>query len=246
LHIDNVNPNSVIADKDEKITKAIVKYCTEGNVAAFGIESFDPIVVRENLLNTASQVAFKAIKIINKHGQKRGPNGMPAYLPGINIIFGLMGETKNTHIENIKALKKILDEKLMLRRINIRQVAVLPKTLLHEKVGTKFIKKNKKYYWSWRKEIRTKIDFEMLKRITPKNQLLKDVRMEIYDGNTTFGRQLGTYPLIVGIKGRYDIGRFYDIKVTGHMLRSITGEIVKEAEYEEKLRPILVSTSQNQ
>ena len=239
LHIDNVNPNSVVVDKDELITKAVVKYCSEGNVAAFGVESFDPVVVKENLLNTAPSVAFKAIKIINKHGQKRGKNGMPAYLPGINIIFGLMGETKNTHKENIGALKKIMDENLMLRRINIRQVAVLPETLLFKKAGNKFIKKNKKHYWSWRKEIRTKIDFEMLKRIVPNNQLLKDIRMEIYDGNTTFGRQIGTYPLIVGIKGRHEIGKFYDIKVKGHMLRSVTGDIVKEADYEDKLKPII-------
>jgi len=241
LHIDNVNPNSVVAKDGEEITKAVVKYCTEGNVAAFGVESFDPIVVKDNLLNTMPQVAFKAIKIINKYGQKRGFNGMSWYLPGINIIYGLMGETKETHKKNMEALKKILDENLMLRRINIRQVAVLPETLLHEKAGTKFIKKNKKYYWSWRKEIRTKIDFEMLKRIAPENQILKDVRMEIYDGNTTFGRQIGTYPLIVGIKGRFEIGKFYDIKVTGHMLRSITGKIIDKTKNQEKLKSILIS-----
>ena len=63
--------------------------------------------------------------------------------------------------------------------------------------------------------------------------------MEIYDGNTTFGRQIGTYPLIVGVKGRYEIGKFYDVKVTGHMLRSVIGEIVKEAYNQEKLKPII-------
>ncbi len=226
LHIDNANPNSVVADKSHEITKAIVKYCSEGNVAAFGIESFDPIVIKENLLNATPATAFKAIKIINKYGQERGENGMPKYLPGINIIFGLMDESKETHNKNMQALKQILNENLMLRRINIRQASVLPGTLLEKKAGNKFLRKNKKYYWSWRKEIRQKIDFEMLKRITPKNQILKDVRMEIYDGNTTFGRQVGTYPLIVGIKGRYELNKFYDIKVTGHMLRSITGEII--------------------
>ena len=241
LHIDNVNPNSVIAKNGEETTKALVKYGTEGNVAAFGVESFDPAVIKENLLNTSPKIAFKAIKIINKYGQKRGLNGMPWYLPGINIIYGLMGETKETHKENMEALQKILDEGLMLRRINIRQVAVLPGTLLHEKAGTKFIKKNKKYYWSWRKEIREKIDFEMLKKIAPKNAILKDVRMEIYDGNTTFGRQIGTYPLIVGVKGRCAIGKFYNIRVTDHMLRSITGEIVDEVKHQEKLETILTA-----
>ena len=41
LHLDNVNPVKVVMDKknDFKITKAIVKYCTSGNIAAFGVES---------------------------------------------------------------------------------------------------------------------------------------------------------------------------------------------------------------
>lgn len=227
LHIDNVNPNSVVAEKGEKITQAIVKYCTEGNIGAFGVESFDPVVVKENLLNTAPNIAFKAIKILNKYGQERGNNGIPKFLPGINIIYGLIGETKVTHQKNMEALRKILIEGLMLRRINIRQASVLPGTMLYYKSGIKFIKKNKKYYWSWRKEIRRKIDFEMLKRVVPTNSILRDVRMEIYDGKRTFGRQIGTYPLIIGINSRLEIGRFYDVKITGHMLRSVSGEILQ-------------------
>ena len=239
LHIDNVNPNSVVMDKNEEITKAIVQYGTEGNIAAFGVESFDREVVKANLLNTTPPIALKAIRIINKHGQKRGPNGMPWYLPGINIIYGLMSETKETHLRNMESLKQVMDEGLMIRRINIRQAAVLPGTLLHEKAGNKFVKKNRKYYWSWRKEIREKIDFEMLKRIVPIGQIMKGVRMETYDGNNTFGRQLGSYPLIVGIKGRHEIGKFYDIKVVAHMLRSITGQVLNESEYQDEMRPII-------
>jgi radical SAM superfamily enzyme with C-terminal helix-hairpin-helix motif len=66
LHIDNVNPNMVLGKRGEEITKAIVKYCTSGNVAAFGVESFDRNVIRENNLNTTPETAFEAVKIINK------------------------------------------------------------------------------------------------------------------------------------------------------------------------------------
>ena len=90
----------------------------------------------------------------------------------------------------------------------------------------KYFLKNKKYYWKWRNDIRQNIDFPMLQRLLPKNAILKDVYSEIYDGKTTFARQIGTYPLIIGIKGRIDLKRFYDVKITDHMLRSVTGEIV--------------------
>jgi len=229
LHIDNVNPNKVITENGKKITELVVKYCTEGNVAAFGIESFDPVVIKKNKLNTSPVVAHKAIQVINKIGSERGKNGMPKLLPGINIIFGLMDESKKTHEENMKALKKLIDENLLIRRINIRQVVPFEGTKLFEEAGIKFIKKNKKFYWKWRNEIRQEIDYNLLKKLVPEGSILKNVRMEIYDGKTTFGRQMGTYPLVVGIKGRLELGKSYNIRVKKHMLRSIVGEVIDES-----------------
>ncbi len=228
LHIDNVNPLSVICKRGVEVTKAIVKYCSEGNVAAFGIESFDKEVAAENNLNCQPEEAYEAIKVLNKYGSERGENGMPRFLPGINLLFGLKGERKETHKENIKWLKMVLDDGLLLRRINIRQVSIFEGTPLFDSVGNKFIRKNKKYYWKWRNDIRQHIDVPMLKRLVPIGILLKDVRAEIYDGNTTFCRQIGTYPLIVGVKERLELGKFYDLRVIGHMLRSVVGVVSKD------------------
>lgn len=226
LHIDNVNPNSVVKPGGEEITKAIVAYCTEGNVAAFGVESFDPAVVKANMLNTAPAIALKAIRIINQYGAERGKNGLPKFLPGINIIFGLLGENKETQRLNLEALQQVLGEGLLLRRINIRQVAVLPNTFLEAHGGIKFLRKNKQYYWKWRNDIRQKIDFPLLQRLVPKGTILSDVWTEMYDGKTTFCRQMGTYPLVIGVHGRLPLKQKISIQVTGHMLRSITGEVV--------------------
>tara|TARA_Y100000310_G_C20691671_1_gene822677 strand:- start:126 stop:1595 length:1470 start_codon:yes stop_codon:yes gene_type:complete len=229
LHIDNVNPVKVMVDKRNnfEITKAVVKYCTSGNVAAFGVESFDPVVVKENTLNTSPKIGYEAIKIINELGSERGKDGLPKFIPGINLIYGLIGESKKTHEENMKWLKRIYDEGLMLRRINIRQAAIFEGTSLYEKSRDKYLKKNKKFYWKWRNQIRQEIDFPMLKRIVPEGTVLKNCYAEIYDGKTTFMRQFGTYPLIVGVKKRYELKKFYDVKIVGHMLRSVVGEIVE-------------------
>jgi len=113
----------------------------------------------------------------------------------------------------------------LLRRINIRQVNIFEGTLIHSTVGNKFLKKNKKYYWKWRNQVRQEIDLPMLTRVIPIGTILKGVRMEVYDGNHTFGRQWGTYPIIVGIDGKAELGKYYDIKVISHMLRSVKGEI---------------------
>src|SRR3989344_4095687 len=226
LQIDNVNPNSVVKPGGEEITKAIVECCTSGNIAAFGVESFDPEVVKANLLNTSPKIAYKAIQIINKYGAIRGDNGMHKFLPGINIIFGLLNETKNTHLKNMEMLQQVIDENLLLRRINLRQAAVLPNTFLEKHGGNKYLRKNKHLYWKWRNDIRQKIDHKMLEKILPKGTILTDVYTEMYDGKTTFCRQMGTYPLVIGVKGRLPLKEKIKIKVVDYMLRSIVGEVV--------------------
>jgi radical SAM superfamily enzyme with C-terminal helix-hairpin-helix motif len=225
LHIDNANPANVTEEK----TKIIVEYCTPGNTAAFGVESFDPVVVKENNLNTNPEQTYKAIEIINKYGAERGENGMPKFLPGINLLYGLKGETKNTNNENMKWLKKILDSNLLLRRINIREVVIFPGTKMAE-IGDKLLKKNRKMYWKWRNEVRQNIDLPMMKKVVPKDTILKNLRTEIHDGKTTFSRQIGTYPLIVGVKEKLELDKFIDIKITSHMLRSAVGEIILKKE----------------
>jgi radical SAM superfamily enzyme with C-terminal helix-hairpin-helix motif len=223
LHIDNANP----AEVDEKKTKILAEYCTPGNVAAFGVESFDPVVIKENNLNTNPEQTYNAVKILNKYGAKRGDNGMPLFLPGINILYGLKGENKDTNEENLKWLKKMMDDGLLFRRINIREVVIFPGTKMAE-IGDRFLRKGRKRYWKWRNAIRQDIDNPMMKKIIPEGTILKNLRTEVWDGNTTFARQTGTYPLIVGIKKRLDLNQFVDVRITGHMLRSAVGELDKK------------------
>jgi len=192
-----------------------------------GVESFDPEVVKKNKLNTSPELTYKAIKLINKYGATQGESGLPKLLPGLNLIYGLIGESKKTHQHNMESLQRIIDDNLLLRRINIREVVVFPGTQLEKEAGDKFIKKNKKYYWKWRNEIRQKIDFPMLQKVFPTGTIMKRLRTEIYDGNTTFARQIGSYPLAVGVKGRLGLDKWINIKVKSHMLRSIVGEIVE-------------------
>ncbi|MDK2849564.1 MAG: hypothetical protein PWP03_54 [Candidatus Woesearchaeota archaeon] len=228
LHIDNVNPLHVVSPKGETITKLIVKYCTPGNVAALGIESVDPKVVKLNNLKVDLQTALKAVEIINKYGSERGNNGMPLFLPGINLLFGLIGETKSSFNYTFDFLMEILNRGLLVRRVNIREVVPFKGTLIEQLAGNKYLRKNRRYYFSWRKKIREKFDNIMLQRILPKGTILKDCLAEIHDGNHTFLRQFGSYPLVVGVNERLELGKKYDIKVTSYMLRSVTGEVIKK------------------
>jgi len=224
LHIDNANPGILAHFPVESkiIAKTIIKYHTPGDIAAFGVESIDPIVIKQNNLKASREEVLKAIKLLNEVGSKVGNNGMPELLPGLNFVFGLKGETRKTYLLNFEFLKEILEKKLLLRRINLRQLIPIENTSMYE-IGIKIMNKNKKFFKIFKRKIQTEIDKPMLKYIIPKDTLLKDVYTEKYVGNITFGRQMGTYPVLVGIPGNYPLNNFYDVKVIDYGFRSITG-----------------------
>lgn len=140
---------------------------------------------------------------------------MPLLLPGINIIAGLDGETSGTYEKNLEFLRKVKNEGLILRRINIRQV--LP-------VRREFdVRINEKRFRKHKETIREEIDREMLKRVVPYGTVLRNVLMELADGGTTFGRQIGSYPLLIGVSYPLEIGKYYDIVITDWGYRSVTG-----------------------
>ncbi len=234
LHIDNVDPIRVVTPQGKKMTELTTKYCTAGNIAPFGIETFDEKVVRANDLNSMPKVSIRAIEIINNIGKERGDNGMPKFLPGINIIFGLIDESKQTHEENMTYLQKLVENDWWARRINIRQVVPFYGTKLYKEAKNKFIKKNRKRYFAWRRDIRENIEGQLMPKMFPKGLIIKNCLAETYKQGVTYFRQLGTYPIIIGVKGKFDLKVFYNINIIDYMLRSLVGEVVEESQWQEK------------
>ncbi|MBN1677952.1 MAG: radical SAM protein [Candidatus Thermoplasmatota archaeon] len=219
FHLDNANP-AVIAEhpkESRKITKAIAENCTSGNVLAFGLESADPVVRKANNLNSTPEQALEAIEIVNEIGSARGPTGLPAALPGINFVCGLEGETKATYDLNLDFLRKVLARGLLLRRINIRQV--IPSR--SEFPGVK----SRGAFMQFRRKVREEIDASMMERLVPDRTVLTGVYAEVREGGRTFGRQVGSYPLLISIPYPVTIGRRFDIAVTGRGFRSASGVI---------------------
>ncbi|MEF8832839.1 MAG: radical SAM protein, partial [Candidatus Thermoplasmatota archaeon] len=217
LHVDNANP-AVIAEypeRSKKVIETLVEYTTSGNVLALGMESADEEVIEKNNLNSTPKQVKDAVRIINEVGAERGPNGMPKLLPGINFLGGLRGETRETYEKNHRFLEELLEENLLLRRINIRQV------MSHRDDDLELRYKND--FKRFKKKVRENIDNSMLKKLLPLGTVLTDVFMEKIDGNVTFGRQIGTYPLLVGVEYELELEEYYDVMITDHGYRSVTG-----------------------
>ncbi len=223
LHLDNMNPGTIARypEASREALKTVVKYHTSGDVAAFGMESADPHVIKLNDLKALPEEVLEAIRIVNEVGGSRGPSGLPELLPGLNFVHGLLGETKETFRLNYDFLKRLLDQGLLVRRINIRQVMPFEGTSMGD-VGDKIARKHKGVFHAYKEKIRRDIDMEMLRRVVPVGTVMPGVRMELHDSGLTFGRQIATYPILVGVPALLPLKEAYGVKVVGHGFRSIT------------------------
>jgi len=241
-----MNPITVVKwpELSREGIRTIAKYNTAGDTAAFGLESADPVVQEANELNVTAEQCFRAVEIVNEAGGWRpgeepgsGPSTdvatgasasagssprLPKLLPGINLLHGLDGETEETYELNKQFLDRVLDAGLMLRRVNIRQVMAFEGTDMAE-TGASIALDHKRQFKAYKREVRETVDNPMLQRVAPVGTVLPDVHFEYHQDGRTFGRQLGTYPLLVGIPGERELGRVADVAIVDHGYRSVTG-----------------------
>jgi len=245
LHLDNMNPITIVKwpEKAKEGIRIIAEHNTPGDTAAFGLESADPAVMSDNNLNVTADQCFEAVKIVNEvagwrpggagdprtdvegsapnFGEDAAPR-LPKLLPGINLVHGLKGETAETFEHNKRFLQRVLDEGLLLRRVNIRQVMAFEGTDMAD-TGAEIARDHKQLFKQYKKDVREAIDNPMLQRVAPPGTVLPDVHLEYHQDGKTFGRQLGTYPLLVAIPGERELGQVLDVAVTDHGYRSVTG-----------------------
>ena len=219
LHIDNVSPHNVNTPKGKEITKLCAKYCTSGNIAPFGVESFDPKVRELNNLNGSIDDVFKSIEIINESGKEITELGTRKFLPGINIIYGLEGQTEDTLKHNLNAFKYIL-ENFYVRRIFVRNL-----TSPH---GEQFGENNKNGFENFKAQIVENFSLPMLKKVYPIGTIIKHERVEMYKDGESILRQMGTCSERIVIKNKkLNLDDFYTIRVVGYISdRVLLGEIL--------------------
>jgi len=195
LHIDNINPGTIARHEDaaRAALAEIVAGHTPGDTAAFGMETADPAVVAANNLKAMPDDVFRAIEVVNDVGAMR-TGGIPELLPGLNFIVGLAGETPATFDANSAFLQRVLDAGFLVRRVNIRQVMPFEGTAAYEENTLGMHDARFRAFKEW---ARSQFDEPMLRRVFPAGTILRDIIIEI-PGKPSFGRQMGSYPILVG------------------------------------------------
>ncbi len=219
LHIDNINPGTIARHEDaaRAALEAIVAGHTPGDTAAFGMETADPAVVAANNLKAMPDDVFRAIEVVNDVGGRR-TRGIPELLPGLNFIVGLAGETPATFDANEAFLRRVFDAGLLVRRVNIRQVMPFEGTAAYEE---NTIGLHDARFRAFKERARREFDEPMLRRVFPAGTVLRDVVIEIA-GRPSFGRQMGSYPILVGIPLELRAGTVLDAVVVDWGMRSVT------------------------
>ena len=219
LHIDNTNPATIAKheEKSREALRAIIRHHTSGDVAAFGMETADPAVIEANNLKAQPEEVFRAIRIVNEEGGMRRDN-VPELLPGLNFVCGLAGETEKTYDLNEQFLARVRDAGLTVRRVNIRQVMPFEGTPAYT---NNTLGKYDHRFMRFKEFVRRKIDLPMLQRVFPIGTVLQDIRIEVC-GDLSFGRQMGSYPILVGIPVRLPERSTIDAVVVDWGMRSVT------------------------
>lgn len=226
LHTDNCNPLTLsrFPDESRAALEAIVRHNTEGDGLSLGIECLDPEVVRLNGLKVTPEEAMLAVRIVNEIGfMRRSPRALPALLPGLNFVVGLAGDSGESLLWNRRLLEALLGEGLTVRRINIRRAMVFPGTPLAALKASHPSRVREREYRRWKEWVRGEVDPLMLERVAPDGTILRGVIAEERRGGLLFGRQLGSYPPLVGIVSPWRVpGDKFDAAVTGRGPRSLT------------------------
>jgi radical SAM superfamily enzyme with C-terminal helix-hairpin-helix motif len=204
LHIDNVNPGTIARNPEaaDAALGVIIAYHTPGDVAAFGMETADPDVVRANNLKAMPDDVMAAIEV----------------LPGLNFVCGLKGETLKTYDLNESFLAEVLQRELLVRRVNIRQLMPFEGTAAFD---DNTLGLHDRRFRQFKEQVRREFDEPMIRRIFPPGTLLSRVIVE-EEGAVSFGRQMGSYPVLVGIPLSLSRGVVTDAVVVDWGARSVT------------------------
>ena len=225
LHVDNTSPQDIASDSGKEITKHIVQYCTSGNIGPLGVESFDPKVRVLNNLNGSVNEILEAISIMNYYGKERGDDGLPKFLPGLNFIYNLPGQTLDTLKYNLEKLDYIFSRGDFVRRVFVRALAS-PYGVAFD--DTNISEKEEREINTWQALVLERFAVPMLKRVFPKGLILRNFRSELWKRHSTICRKLATCSVRVIIPNQLlPMDKFYDIQVEGYQdNRTLIGKIV--------------------
>jgi radical SAM superfamily enzyme with C-terminal helix-hairpin-helix motif len=122
---------------------------------------------------------------------------------------------------DIDLLRRILENGFLVRRINIRG-AVFPDDKGNP--STPFLKgRLNRSFHAFKEKVRTEFDPVFMRNVVGEGTIVRGIFIEAASGHVRFGRQIGSYPVLIGVEHYVPLDAFIDVVVTEFSSRSITG-----------------------
>lgn len=106
----------------------------------------------------------------------------------------------------------------MVRRVNIRQLMPFEGTRAYT---DNTLGQHDRQFHQFKERVRETFDVPMLERVFPVGTVLRDIVIEV-PGAVSFGRQMGTYPILCGVPLQLPAGTVLDAAVVSYGQRSVT------------------------
>ena len=123
-----------------------------------------------------------------------------------------------TYDLNESFLTEVLEKNFLVRRVNLRQLMAFPGTRAYEN-NTLGVYDSR--FRKFKEFVRKHFDRPMIERVFPIGTVLRKIVIEI-SGSLSFGRQMGTYPVLVGIPLFLPQRALIDAAVVDYGSRSLT------------------------
>jgi radical SAM superfamily enzyme with C-terminal helix-hairpin-helix motif len=119
---------------------------------------------------------------------------LPKLLPGLNLIYGLPGETHRTHLANLTWLSRIFESGMLCHRTNVRQARAFPGTPLAS-VQQSEPAPSAEHFATWKADIDQTWDAPMKARVYPPGLRISGLHSFFVTSTGTWFRRLGSYSI---------------------------------------------------
>lgn len=144
-------------------------------------------------------------------------------LPGLNLVYGLPGETHRTHYENLSWLVRLLDAGYLCHRVNVRQARSYPGTGLSARQQAA-PPPSAEHFGTWKADVSYVFDQPMKQRAYPAGMMIGGLHSFFVTARGTWHRRLGSYPIqVVEAGAARPLFQDTGLMVTGHEPRYLYG-----------------------
>jgi radical SAM superfamily enzyme with C-terminal helix-hairpin-helix motif len=211
FHVANVNPGVVAGNQEgsEKITKLMLKHCSDGNFPNLRVVTFDDDVALQNNTQATWEESTAAIEMLAKDGADEGSGGLPKLLPTIELVYGLAGEREETMEINISNLRE-LAEGGKIRGVVARSLVPIPGTPISKRDDLVDLEGLDAHMNALGEEINQLAG----RALAEPGRLIRDVFPYKVVENWAAAKKIGVNPVELRVHGATEINAIQDVRIT--------------------------------